>query len=119
MNTVNLFSYGTLQTRSVQLATFGRVLEGTPDALPGYAQSRVAIDDPAVVATSGETHHPIVKFSGVATDRVEGTVFRISAEELESADHYEVAAYKRVAAVLVSGLEAWVYVSALFAPPSE
>ncbi len=32
----NLFSYGTLQSESVQLETFGRKLEGEPDTLPGY-----------------------------------------------------------------------------------
>ena len=32
-----LFSYGTLQQDEVQLATFGRLLEGRKDALPGYA----------------------------------------------------------------------------------
>src|SRR5689334_5312839 len=31
-----LFAYGTLQQEAVQLATFGRRLEGVEDALPGY-----------------------------------------------------------------------------------
>ncbi len=48
-----LFSYGTLQQDDVQLATFGRLLSGTADALVGYEQSMVAIDDPEVVKTSG------------------------------------------------------------------
>jgi gamma-glutamylcyclotransferase (GGCT)/AIG2-like uncharacterized protein YtfP len=113
----HLFSYGTLQQDDVQRATFGRLLQGRADALPGYAQHMVAIDDPQVVVTSGKTHHPIVRRSGVASDRVAGTVFEISDAELEQADAYEVDAYRRVAVTLASGREAWVYVDARFAPP--
>ena len=32
----NLFSYGTLQYRKVQIETFGRILNGTNDILIGY-----------------------------------------------------------------------------------
>lgn len=78
----------------------------------------VAIDDPEVVRTSGKTHHPIVKYAGEASARVSGTVFEITAQELEQADRYEVSAYKRVAAPLSSGRAAWVYVDAKYAPPT-
>ena len=54
-----LFSYGTLQQREVQLATFGRELLGASDQLVGFHQSVVKIEDPEVVKTSGKTHHPI------------------------------------------------------------
>ena len=77
-----LFSYGTLQQRDVQLATFGRELHGTPDHLVGFRQSMVRIEDPEVVKTSGKTHHPIVSRSDVAEDRIAGTVFKVSDEEL-------------------------------------
>lgn len=109
---VLLFSYGTLQDRAVQLANFGRELAGRPDALLGYVQSFVAIDDPAVVATSGKTHHPIVQLSTESRDEVPGTVFEITAQELAAADEYEVSDYKRVSARLKSGAEAWVYIRA-------
>jgi gamma-glutamylcyclotransferase (GGCT)/AIG2-like uncharacterized protein YtfP len=111
-----LLSYGTLQQENVQLATFGRRLDGVRDALVGYRQSMVAIDDPEVVRTSGKTHHPIVAFTGENEDRVLGTMFEISDVELAHADEYEVAAYVRVKAPLASGLEAWVYVDARFKP---
>ena len=110
-----LFSYGTLQQESVQHATFGRKLAGRPDALVGYETALVQIEDPAVVATSGKTHHPIVKASGNPADRVAGTVFDITDAELAQADDYEVAAYQRVAAALASGEQVWVYVDARFA----
>lgn len=111
-----LFSYGTLQQEGVQLSTFGRPLAGDPDALLGFELSLVQIEDPAVVAASGKTHHPIVKFNGNAQSRVPGTVFEITDAELAQADDYEVDAYKRVVAQLASGGQAWVYVDARFAP---
>ena len=49
-----LFSYGTLQDVVVQRATFGRVLSGSLDSLPGYALFKVKVADPTVVAISGE-----------------------------------------------------------------
>jgi gamma-glutamylcyclotransferase (GGCT)/AIG2-like uncharacterized protein YtfP len=47
-----------------------------------------------------------------ASGRIKGTVYEISPAELQRADLYEVAAYKRAAARLASGREAWVYVDA-------
>lgn len=110
-----LFSYGTLQQDNVQKTTFGRLLVGHPDELVGFSQSLVAIDDPAVVATSGKTHHPIVKHTGDASNRVPGTVFEVTESELEYADKYEVSAYQRVMAGLASGEKAWVYVDSRYA----
>ncbi len=107
-----LFSYGTLRQDNVQLATFGRLLVGNEDSLIGFEQSMVKIEDHEVVATSGKTHHPIVKLTGNAEDRVPGTVFEVTDSELKHADVYEVDAYKRVSARLASGKQAWVYVDA-------
>lgn len=107
-----LFSYGTLQQRDVQLATFGRVLHGNADQLVGFHESMVKIEDPQVVKTSGKSHHPIVKQTGKEEDRVAGTVFEVTDDELAHADKYEVADYKRVSASLSSGRMAWVYVDA-------
>ena len=33
------FSYGTLQLESVQRSSFGRRLDGQPDAMPGYTRT--------------------------------------------------------------------------------
>lgn len=111
-NPVLLFSYGTLQDKAVQLANFGRELRGNPDALVGFREDWVEITDPAVLATSGKTHHPIVQPSGNDSDRVPGTVFEISHDELLAADSYEVSDYRRVSVELQSGLQAWVYIKA-------
>ena len=112
-----LFSYGTLQKEAVQLATFGRVLNGQPDSLPAFEQSVMVIDDDEVVRTSGSSRHPIVRYTGVPDQIVPGTVFEVSDQELQHADRYEVAAYRRIAASLVSGRVAWVYVDVSAVPP--
>lgn len=107
-----LFSYGTLQQEGVQIATFGRRLEGSPDQLRGYALGLLAIEDPNVVATSGKTHHPIISHTGSEADIVPGAVLLLTPEELQQADQYEVAAYKRHSITLASGTVAWAYVDA-------
>lgn len=115
-----LFSYGTLQQENVQLSTFGRLLQGQRDELLEFEQSLVRIVDPQVVATSGKTHHANVTFNGRNASRVSGTVFDITDAELAAADQYEQpAAYKRIAAVLASGKQAWVYVDAHSAPEAS
>lgn len=107
-----IFSYGTLQQDDVQLATFGRLLEGRADTLTGHATSLFEIKDAEVVKTSGKTHHFMARPTGNPADEVPGVVFRITAAELAAADTYEVSDYKRVAVRLKSGLEAFVYVGA-------
>jgi gamma-glutamylcyclotransferase (GGCT)/AIG2-like uncharacterized protein YtfP len=112
-----LFAYGTLQQENVQLSTFGRLLQGHRDELLGFEPSFVRIEAPQVVATSGQTHHANVTFNGRSDSRVRGTVFEITDAELAAADQYEqLAAYTRVAAMLASGKQAWVYVDARTAP---
>ena len=112
-----LFSYGTLQHENVQLSTFGRLLQGQRDELPGFEPSLVQIEDPQVVAASGETHYANVTFNGRNDSRVSGTVFEITDAELAAADRYEQpAAYRRISAMLASGRQAWLYVDARSAP---
>ena len=106
-----LFSYGTLQTEQVQQDTFGRLLEGAPDYLVGYRLSELMIDDPAVVASSHQTVHPIARRTGDSHDTVAGMVFEITLAELVQSDAYEVDAYVRQSIILQSGVTAWVYVA--------
>jgi gamma-glutamylcyclotransferase (GGCT)/AIG2-like uncharacterized protein YtfP len=114
-----IFSYGTLQQEEVQLRTFGRLLQGKKDALPGFESSRVKIEGPQV-ASGGKTHHDNVTFNGRGDSRVSGTAFEITEAELAAADVYErTAAYKRIAVKLASGKQAWVYVDAQSAPHTE
>ena len=104
-----LFSYGTLQSESVQISTFGRKLEGQPDALPGYKLVVITIDDQDFVATSGSAQHRSLQFTNDRSDVVEGTVLKMSAKELERADAYEPEGYARELVQLRSGTMAWVY----------
>ena len=109
---VALFSYGTLQLPNVQLATFGRRLDGTADTLLGYELVPVVITDPHVLAASGLSVHRIARRSETAAVPIAGVVFSITAAELAAADRYEVGDYQRVEVVLGSGTRAFVYVSA-------
>ncbi|WP_345803317.1 gamma-glutamylcyclotransferase family protein [Microbacterium sp. AZCO] len=106
-----LFSYGTLGHADVQLDTFGRLLEGEDDVLPGYTVDYAEIEDHRVVDLSGLAVHPIVRATGNPRDKVVGKVLHLTIDELDAADEYEVQLYRRVSVVLASGREAWVYVS--------
>jgi len=108
---IRLFSYGTLQLERVQLATFGRLLHGAPDAMVGYRLEPVEITDPEVIAISGTNMHTNLVPSTDPADEVAGTVFEITAAELAAADEYEVDEYARVSVRLRSGLEAFVYIA--------
>ena len=105
----NLFTYGTLQLEEVQLATFGRKLEGRPDVLIGYHLANITIEDKDFVAKSGTAEHRNLQFTGNALDFVEGTVFSVTMEELEKSDAYEPEGYERVLVQMKSGNNAWVY----------
>ena len=107
----SLFSYGTLQSETVQLATFGRRLDGQPDALPGYTLEMIEIEDQDFVATSGTAHHRNLRFTGVTSDIVEGTRIALTKSELDLADSYEPSNYERIQVQLRSGATAWVYIS--------
>ena len=110
MTRVSLFSYGTLRQREVQLATYGRILSGVPDALIGYRLAPLAISDPYVIEVSGKAIHTIARKSDCADDRIEGLVFDLSEAELAATDAYEVDVYARIEVALDSGRTAWVYV---------
>ena len=105
-----LFSYGTLRQKEVQLALFGRAVDGRADVLPGYALSPIQLTDPGVITTSGTALHTIVRKTGAPLDEVPGIVLRITGADLAAADAYETADYTRVTVRLGLGIEAFVYV---------
>jgi gamma-glutamylcyclotransferase (GGCT)/AIG2-like uncharacterized protein YtfP len=109
---IPLFSYGTLRKENVQMASFGRLLHGTPDALTGYVCVQIETKDADVVTVSGEKFHPMIIETGNPADVVRGTLFLISDVELAAADAYEASDYKRVQVTLQSGRCAWVYARA-------
>ena len=107
---IALFSYGTLQQPEVQLANYGRLIDGEADALPGYALGPLPIESPEVIAVSGRSVHMIARPTGDLDDRVPGIVLFLTEAELQASDAYEEDAYKRVRARLESGRIAFVYV---------
>ena len=109
---IPLFSYGTLQLREVQLANYGRELEGLPDALPGYRLIILPDRDPDAVRISGTKTHKIVRKTADPADRVPGVVFLLTAEELSATDRYEGSDYGRAELTLESGRRALVYIEA-------
>lgn len=111
-----LFSYGTLQLERVQIATFGRRLAGTPDALRRFELVSLKIEDAAVIAISGKSVHTMARFTGCDSDLVSGMVFALTSDEIRKADGYEVPAVKRVSLLLESGVRAWAYIDARSAP---
>ncbi|HEY0079897.1 MAG TPA: gamma-glutamylcyclotransferase family protein [Pyrinomonadaceae bacterium] len=106
-----LFSYGTLQDEAVQVAIFGRRLAGNPCVLVGYSLKVIQVKDENFVALSGSEHQRTLRYTGAASDQVEGAVLRLTKRELAQADAYEPAGYERQLVRLKSGLSAWVYVN--------
>lgn len=109
---IPLFSYGTLQLEHVQTSQLGGALSGEPDAVVGYRRTEIEIDDPETIALSGSRVHAIAVQTGDPLDQIEGTLFHITSEQLDAADAYEAASYKRVEVALRSGRAAWAYVRA-------
>lgn len=105
-----LFTYGTLQYAEVQLDTFGRIVAGEADTLPGYTIDYAEITDQRVVDISGVSVHPVLRHTGNVLDKVVGKVLHVNADEVDAADEYEVSLYRREQVTLGSGRLAWVYV---------
>ena len=84
----NLFSYGTLQYRKVQIETFGRILNGTNDILIGYKLKELKIKNQDVINTSGKENHPIIYKTGNKSDFIKGVLFNVSKEEIILSDKY-------------------------------
>lgn len=105
-----LFTYGSLQDAEVQLDTFGRLVVSQPATLPGYTIDYIEIDDARLSDVAGPSVHPVLRHTGNALDKVVGTVVHVTSEELDAADEFEAALYRRARVRLANGREAWVYV---------
>ena len=77
--TQQLFSYGSLQEKEVQLSIIERQLKGVSDTLQGYKK------------LIGK--YPIIKKSSTLNDSVKGTLYQVSNLELYKIDIYESLAY--------------------------
>lgn len=97
-----LFTYGTLQDRSIQLQVFERLLNGSKDVLSGFRISEEKIFG----------RYPVIEPAENKKEQVNGTVYELIDEELAKADQYEGSAYKKIKVDLISGVTAWVYIKA-------
>ena len=109
---IALFSYGTLRQAEVQIANYGRLLEGEPDVLSGYRLEPVEIVDPDVVRISGMAVHRSRCQAAIPGIASLGVVFALTEAEIAATDAYETDTYARVEIMLESGRSAWVYVAA-------
>jgi gamma-glutamylcyclotransferase (GGCT)/AIG2-like uncharacterized protein YtfP len=100
-----IFSYGTLQSKEIQMQVFNKLLTGTPDQLPGYKLKDLQIEE-----EFGMTDYFVAAPSENPSDEIDGIVFTISGEDLAKADLFESNAYKRTEITLKSGTTAWVYI---------
>jgi len=100
-----IFSYGTLQSKEIQMQVFNKLLTGTPDQLPGYQLKDLKIEE-----EFGMTDYFVAIPSENPSDEIDGIVFTISSEDLAKADLFESNAYKRIEITLKSGITAWVYI---------
>ena len=99
---VLLFSYGNLQQKDLQVATFGRELGGHKDFLSRYHRT---------ITEVGNALYYDIEPSADPEDAVSGTLFEITEEELAAADTYENGReYRRISVTLLSGVQAWAYV---------
>ena len=105
METVQLFSYGTLQHIDIQQTLLKRKLEGTPEILTGYTLGKISLPE----------NHPqaqtyfIAIYTGNNHDTIEGICYTLKPSELKLIDDYEGPAYERITVILKSGKKALVY----------
>ena len=99
-----LFSYGTLQSKEIQMQVFNKLLTGTPDQLTGYKLKDLQIEE-----EFGIEDYFVATPSDNPSDAVDGIVYNISSADLAKADQFESNAYKRVQITLKSGVVAWIY----------
>ncbi|PXY45803.1 gamma-glutamylcyclotransferase family protein [Flavobacterium hydrophilum] len=100
-----IFSYGTLQSKEIQMQVFNKLLIGTPDQLAGYKLKDLQIEE-----EFGIEDYFVATPSENPSDAVDGIVYSISSADLAKADQFESNAYKRVEITLKSGIVAWIYI---------
>ena len=103
----HLFTYRTLQNKSIQLELFGRLLKGNTATLIGYKLHEIQIEDEGEKA-----NYPIIKCTNNPNDSINGIVYEITEMELRKADEYEGIHYSRVQVTLESKQNVWAYITA-------
>lgn len=100
-----IFSYGTLQSKEIQMQVFNKLLTGTPDQLLGYTLKDLKIEE-----EFGIEDYFVAIPSENPADSIKGIVYTISSLDLDKADQFESNSYQRLQVTLKSGIIAWIYV---------
>lgn len=100
-----LFSYGTLQSKEIQMQVFNKLLQGEPDQLVGYKLKELQIEE-----EFGMEDYFVAMPSTNPNDAIQGIVFSVTSDDLLKADQFESNAYKRIQITLKSEIVAWIYV---------
>ncbi|GAA3776088.1 gamma-glutamylcyclotransferase family protein [Flavobacterium ginsengiterrae] len=100
-----LFSYGTLRSKEIQMRLFNKILNGTADQLLGYKLKSLKIEE-----EFGMADYVVVVASENPSDIIHGVVFNVTNADLAKVDLFESNAYRRVQVTLQSGITAWVYI---------
>ncbi len=100
-----IFSYGTLQSKEIQMQVFNKLLVGTSDDIMGYKLKDLKIEE-----EFGMTDYFVAIPSENPNDSINGIAFAVSNIDLAKADLFESNSYKRVQITLHSGKIAWIYV---------
>jgi gamma-glutamylcyclotransferase (GGCT)/AIG2-like uncharacterized protein YtfP len=99
-----LFAYGNLREEDIQETVFGRLLQGVPETLMGYAVKEIKIEE-----EYGIESYPIIEATQNQEDSISGMVYETTSQELELADRYEGKHYKRIEVKLQSNQTAWAF----------
>ncbi|WP_426484235.1 gamma-glutamylcyclotransferase family protein [Flavobacterium sp. 2] len=99
-----LFSYGTLRSKQIQMQVFNKVLTGTADQLLGYKLKSLQIEE-----EFGMADYVVAVASENPSEIIHGIVFNVTLADLAKVDLFESNAYKRVQVTLKSGTVAWIY----------
>ena len=100
-----IFSYGTLQSKEIQMQVFDKLLTGTLDQLKGYKLKDLKIEE-----EFGMADYVVAVPTEGPSDPIHGIVYNISPSDLAKVDIFESNAYKRVEVTLNSGILAWIYI---------
>ncbi|MGZ9676181.1 gamma-glutamylcyclotransferase family protein [Flavobacterium sp. GNP001] len=100
-----LFSYGTLQSKEIQMQVFNKLLIGTENQLTGYKLKGLQIEE-----EFGMEDYFVAMPSDDPADAITGIAFAVTSDDLIKADQFESNAYKRTEITLKSGITAWIYI---------
>lgn len=113
---IAVFAYGVLQSPSVQKTLFGKELQGVQDSVPGLVLTVIELADAELVMASGTSRHPMAVLGATSGASIRGTLYWLSAEDLDLLDQRSDSRLHRVAMELKSGGVAWVYVDRRYRP---